>query len=309
MGILVLKQQEWRMSQGIPANSKLRHLTVLEEAHNLLRRSPAGQSIEGGNLAGKSVEMLANAIAEMRTYGEGFVIADQAPGLLDPAAIRNTNTKIVMRLPDGSDRELAGGSEALTDVQIKELARLPRGIAAVYQNNWIEPVLCHVDEWDKKKNRPCQNEYEEISDSAKIKKQIVKLVLKPPHSIEAENIEDIFAQIDRTHLSTELKIKLLALVSEKDVNRFRILRKGIIYEIFAPDTIMEKNICFRNEIREWCSAMQDALVPHLDNFEEDEIQKILTLLAYEKSRIEGKREYDELINNLLIFMDKGRRKI
>ena len=34
---------------------------------------------------GKSVEMLANSIAEMRTYGEGFVIADQAPGLLDMA--------------------------------------------------------------------------------------------------------------------------------------------------------------------------------------------------------------------------------
>lgn len=144
MGILVLKLQEWRMSQGIPANSSLRHVTVLEEAHNLLRRSPAGQSIEGGNLAGKSVEMLANAIAEMRTYGEGFVIADQAPGLLDPAAIRNTNTKIVMRLPDGGDRELAGGSEALNESQVKELARLPRGVAAVYQNNWIEAVLCKV---------------------------------------------------------------------------------------------------------------------------------------------------------------------
>lgn len=144
MGMLVLKLQEWRMSQDIPSNASLRHLTVLEEAHNLLRRSSADGSMEGGNLAGKSVEMLANAIAEMRTYGEGFVIADQAPGLLDPAAIRNTNTKIVMRLPDGDDRELAGGSEALNEDQVKELARLPRGVAAVYQNNWIEAVLCKI---------------------------------------------------------------------------------------------------------------------------------------------------------------------
>ena len=35
----------------------------------------------------KSVEMLANAIAEMRTYGEGVIIADQAPGLLDMSVI------------------------------------------------------------------------------------------------------------------------------------------------------------------------------------------------------------------------------
>ena len=39
-------------------------------------------------------------IAEMRTYGEGFIIADQAPGLMDLSVIRNTNTKIIMRLPE-----------------------------------------------------------------------------------------------------------------------------------------------------------------------------------------------------------------
>lgn len=144
MGVIVLKLQERRMSQEIPANAGLRHLTVLEEAHNLLRRVSVESNAEGGNLAGKSVEMLSNAIAEMRTYGEGFVIADQAPGLLDLAAIRNTNTKVVLRLPEGSDRELMGGAEALTDAQVKELARLPRGVAAVYQNNWIEAVLCKV---------------------------------------------------------------------------------------------------------------------------------------------------------------------
>lgn len=82
MGILVMKLQEYRMcSSGM--NSRLRHVTVLEEAHNLLRKTSAEQSQEGANLQGKSVEMLANAIAEMRTYGEGFIIADQAPGLLD----------------------------------------------------------------------------------------------------------------------------------------------------------------------------------------------------------------------------------
>ena len=57
--------------------------------------------------------MISNAIAEMRTYGEGFIIADQAPGLLDMAAIRNTNTKVILRLPDQSDRELAGKAAGL----------------------------------------------------------------------------------------------------------------------------------------------------------------------------------------------------
>ena len=147
MGILVLKLQEYRMSQA-DMNSSLRHLTVLEEAHNLLKRTSTEQVSESSNLIGKSVEMLANSIAEMRTYGEGFIIADQAPGLLDLSVIRNTNTKIIMRLPDWSDRELVGKSANLNDDQILELARLPKGVAAVYQNEWIQTVLCKVDKFD-----------------------------------------------------------------------------------------------------------------------------------------------------------------
>ncbi|MBR4627861.1 MAG: ATP-binding protein [Ruminococcus sp.] len=146
MGVIVLKLQEYRITSG-KMNSSLNHLTVLEEAHNLLKRTSTEQPTEGGNLLGKSVEMIANSIAEMRTYGEGFIIADQAPGLLDMAAIRNTNTKIIMRLPDLLDRELVGRAANLNDNQIAELAKLPRGVAAVYQNEWIQPVLCCVDKY------------------------------------------------------------------------------------------------------------------------------------------------------------------
>ncbi len=148
MGILVLKLQEYRMANFNGTNSELKHLTVLEEAHNLLKRTSTEQSSEGVNLLGKSVEMISNAIAEMRTYGEGFIIADQAPGLLDMATIRNTNTKIIMRLPDQGDRELVGKAASLNEEQINELAKLPRGVAAVYQNEWIQAVLCKVKKAD-----------------------------------------------------------------------------------------------------------------------------------------------------------------
>ncbi len=144
MGLLVIRLQEYRMSEG-GFNSGLRHVTVLEEAHNLLRRTASTSNEEGSSVAGKAVEMIANAIAEMRTYGEGFIIVDQAPSLLDMAVIRNTNTKIILRLPDKDDRELVGRAANLNDEQIRELARLQRGVAAVYQNEWIEPILCMID--------------------------------------------------------------------------------------------------------------------------------------------------------------------
>ncbi len=146
MGILILKLQEHRMATG-EINAELKHITVLEEAHNLLKRTSTEQTTEGANLTGKAVEMLTNAIAEMRTYGECFMIVDQSPGALDPAAIRNTNTKILLRLPDYSDRELAGKSIGLNEHQIMELGKLEQGVAAVYQSGWIEAVLCKFDKY------------------------------------------------------------------------------------------------------------------------------------------------------------------
>lgn len=59
-------------------------MTVLEEAHNLLKNTNGSES----ELIGKSVEMLTNTIAEIRTYGEGFIIVDQSPSSVDIAAIK-----------------------------------------------------------------------------------------------------------------------------------------------------------------------------------------------------------------------------
>jgi len=177
MGLLVLKLNEYRMSSG-KVNSPLSHITVLEEAHNLLKRTSVEQSSESANLLGKSVELLANSIAEMRTYGEGFIIADQSPGLLDMSVIRNTNTKIILRLPDKSDRELVGYAAGLDEEQIDELSKLKRGVAAVYQNDWIEPVLVQVN-----KCNIIEKAYNYVSepsrdDCAKIREQLIKFLIQ-----------------------------------------------------------------------------------------------------------------------------------
>lgn len=191
MGILVMKLQEYRMcSSGM--NSRLRHVTVLEEAHNLLRKTSAEQSQEGANLQGKSVEMLANAIAEMRTYGEGFIIADQAPGLLDMSVIRNTNTKIILRLPDEEDRKLVGKSAALKEAQIDELSKLPLGVAAVYQNEWPEAVLCKIEAYPMPENavyhKPSKMPHE-INAEFVFGQLAVGKELKPLSSSEMEQLE------------------------------------------------------------------------------------------------------------------------
>lgn len=209
MGVLVLKLQEHRMAQRTAGvnrpNSGLQHITVLEEAHNLLRRTSTEQNQESSNLQGKSVEMLTNAIAEMRTYGEGFIIADQAPGLLDMAAIRNTNTKIILRLPDEGDRMLVGKAAGLNDDQIVELSRLDTGVAVAYQNHWLEPVLCKVEHFGIEK--PYQYKYKAESDSQPgIHNFLMRLfALSDDKELSQEDVDAISQWIDGLDQGPETK--------------------------------------------------------------------------------------------------------
>ena len=183
-------------------NHELQHITVLEEAHNLLRRTSTVQSQESSNLQGKSVELLTNMIAEMRTYGEGFIIADQAPALLDMAAIRNTNTKIILRLPDEEDRKLVGKAAGLNDDQIVELSRLDTGVAAVYQNHWLEPVLCKVEFFNKERAYVMQPIEQELED------WVYRLLLDGVQDgipLAEEKVDRIRVWIDRQEIGAEAK--------------------------------------------------------------------------------------------------------
>ncbi len=215
MGVLVMRLQEYRIAEG-GMNKKLRHITVLEEAHNLLKRTGTEQSSESSNLLGKSVEMLSNAIAEMRTYGEGFLIADQSPNMLDLSVIRNTNTKIILRLPDLADRELSGRAASLNDEQIVELAKLPTGVAAVYQNNWLEPVLCHIQRFDSNFQEYCHRP-QALQDT--FKQDIIKCLL---HTVANDNVEiDIDLLKERvitSQLSSEAKRNILSAMDSKRID-------------------------------------------------------------------------------------------
>ena len=211
MGIILMKLNEYRMacSNGC-MNQKLSHITVLEEAHNLLRNTQGKVSAEGGDVIGKSVEMITNSIAEMRTYGEGFIIVDQSPNAIDISAIRNTNTKIIMRLPEESDRQQAGKSAALTDKQIPELARLPKGVAVVYQNNWLDPVLCKIRKADVKGQSFVYQSSTESVDLLKVRRMLAMLFvgnrMEEYVDISSEIIRD---SINAVNLSTENKLLII----------------------------------------------------------------------------------------------------
>ena len=218
MGILIMRLNEYRSNSNIRHNSELRHITILEEAHNILRRDSGEKSGEGGNVAGKSVEMISNAIAEMRTYGEGFIIVDQSPGAVDASAIRNTNVKIIMRLPDDSDRQVAGKAAGMKDNQVDEIAKLPTGVAVVYQNDWEEPVLCKIGKFEDEEIsfefHPNEDNDIVVHDSS-VKSEVLKLLLKGriTEPIDA-NIDLIEDYLVNSNLSTFNKIAIYNSVNE-----------------------------------------------------------------------------------------------
>lgn len=219
MGILIMRLSEHRMSHAEETNASLKHLTVLEEAHNILKRTSTEQSTEGSNVAGKSVEMISNAIAEMRTYGEGFVIVDQSPSAVDISAIRNTNTKIIMRLPDESDRRLAGKSAGLKDEQLDEIAKLPKGVAVVYQNDWVEPLLCSIQKYKGEEGR---YEYKPVihinASTGKLRKNLIQLLLRNrvKNPIDSK-IDDISCLLERAEISSRSKLGIQRIIHEYEL--------------------------------------------------------------------------------------------
>ena len=270
MGLLVMKLQEYRMSNGKPDNSDLKHITVLEEAHNLLKRTSIEQSSETSNLLGKSVELIANSIAELRSFGEGFIIADQSPGLLDMSVIRNTNTKIVHRLPDFSDRELVGKAASLNDEQIIELAKLPLGVAAVYQNDWINPVLCHVEEYTEKKayTKPAGDQ---LRTSKNVVKSILDIIVKPNEYIKFD--EDV---IYKTSISGKTKFllnKYLDTKTENTISDKAKLAYSVSVDLGYPS--LHKSYDSIDEVNKIITPFVEQIVP---DYSEHERENLVALI-------------------------------
>lgn len=102
----------------------LMHVTVLEEAHRLLARASVGalDAITGANTRAESVRAFCEAIAELRSVGEGFILSSQTPSALAEAAVANAGTRVLHRLESAADR----------DVMLNDLdaSMLDRGLAA-----------------------------------------------------------------------------------------------------------------------------------------------------------------------------------
>lgn len=221
MGLMVYILNEYRVDRKTQSNRGLNHVTVLEEAHHLLKNTSGTES----DLIGKSVEMLTQTIAEIRTYGEGFIIVDQSPSSVDISAIKNTNTKIVLRTPEANDREAVGRSMGLTPDQVNEIAKLPSGVAAVYQNDWVNPVLTLINKADITE-QPYIASNAEMQTKRTARTLLIKMLLQSWFGLERIPVGSLYNSLNILDLSREDKTKLQELIAD--------------YQLFAGNLKWEK---------------------------------------------------------------------
>jgi len=281
MGLMIIKMREYHQSTRKHLNSPLRHVTVLEEAHHLLKRTSTEQSMDSANMLGKSVEMLSNAFADMRTYGESFIIADQSPEQMDMSVIRNTNTKIVMRLPTYEDHKAVGRSIGLNDMQIAELAKLPTGVAAVYQNDWMEAVLTQMPRFEHSDElyQDTPEDDERVFYDADSESLLDALMTKDGIEVMVDRLKgDRIDAITRLRLPTQVKKQLINYINNTDEQKIDKLGR-VAYEFFNVHEAL--NQASSDSIEEWKDDMLALLEPSLVGYDEWDKETLLLILLHE----------------------------
>ena len=118
---------------------KLENVLMIDEAHVLLNSS--GQKNEAEKAQQATVKSLQKMIAEIRSFGTGIIIADQAPSKVTADIVSDTDIKVAFRLVEQKERELIAGSTNMSEYQAQYLARLKKGEAAVYFTALDAPKL------------------------------------------------------------------------------------------------------------------------------------------------------------------------
>ena len=233
MGLIVYILNEYRMDQKQGNIQGLRHVTVLEEAHNLLKNSSQNDS----ELIGKSVEMISSTIAEIRTYGEGFIIVDQSPSSVDISAIKNTNTKIVLRTPEANDRQAVGHSIGLTEDQVNEIAKLPSGVAVVYQNDWLSPVLTMIDKANVQESTYVPDSVEEIINLKTARTNLITMLLSKWIKSKKLRESELYGSLDVVRLSHQNRNFL-----KKQIDNYMFLGGKLYWDNIEFPTLIQ-SIC------------------------------------------------------------------
>ena len=212
-----------------------------------------------------------------------------------------------MRTPDFSDRELVGKAAGLNDDQIIEIGKLPLGVAAVYQNDWIEPVLCKVNHFPVPDNR-----YEYIAqkyfnnDSLKFRIRLVKYLLSNAVKEKIdEDIDDLKEKILASNILAYDKKNILKLLSLNTLPDTLENLQGLIASLHIDSVKIAISAIEKSDNpRELNHLIAEKIQPNL--FEYDEHYQAVILQCIINECAKSKKELSEIPGSWIEFMHHGR---
>ena len=197
---------------------------------------------------------------------------------------------------------------------MEEIAKLPKGVAVVYQNDWVEPVLCKIRQYDSNESeyKYSPDEYVEkvIQD---VRKNILLLLLQG--RVDAPVVIDvgiIKENLNKINLSAKDKLIIIGLLKEYEQynklslwsdDKFEILNK-IVSNVVNGRSKMKKATGRFTDITELFKETIKVIRAQVKDLPVEYIKMIVRCMIVREAGEceEYKEKYVELLNE---FFCKG----
>ena len=137
---------------NVAGDGKLKNILLIDEAHVLLA-ARGGRSEEGSaDSQGSTIESLEDMIAEIRSYGTGIIIADQAPTAVGRNIIANTNVKVIFKLVEKENKDAISTATNMDEAAYERMGRLGVGEAMLHYGRVYSPLHIKTPDLRKRAN-------------------------------------------------------------------------------------------------------------------------------------------------------------
>ena len=89
----------------------------------------------------------------------------------------------------------------LTQEQVNEIAKLPSGVAVVYQNDWVRPVLTRINKANVREQQYVPNKKTVIRTVQSARAQVIRMLMQPwipGQRIQTESLQESLKVLDLT---------------------------------------------------------------------------------------------------------------
>ena len=176
------------------------------------------------------------------------------------------------------------------------------------QSDWLEPVLCQIDKYERKYD--WMEEYEksnEENDSLKkisVEKELLNCIMNNElyRKNDRVDIKKLKDKVIHSKLETPVKCDFMEYVFAEEPNLFKPLQKLLFDFLHAEKAIENAKEC--TEMKPWLRNVINSLSPSVQSFETEQINLVLGLIIAEK--VQRDAEYEEIYNHFTELYIKGR---